>query len=209
MIAVHFFFAQRKVRTPSGSMPRRTRGRARRKPGATDSVTENKLPRFGGVRVKWRGKSPPPGTQVPGHDKPHAVQDRTGSQWRLARFASAKQLPGISRTLLCEVRGASRERHERNDHRIRGMPRKNRIRLTAAGANRGALREGSASPFSDGLVGSGGARVFWRAPRRRCQGFREGHRVVGARFLEGHRALGARALMKRTAEQGLPSKNPS
>ena len=79
---------ERKVRTPSGSMPRRMRGRVRRKPGVTESVTENKPPfasrKIGrGVRVKRRGKSPPPGAQAPGHEKPHAVQDTTGSPGRL------------------------------------------------------------------------------------------------------------------------------
>ena len=74
---------QRKVRTPQGSMPCRTRGRRRRKPGATESVTENKPPvrfaRNGLARVKRRGKSSPPGAQATGHEKPHAVQDRTES----------------------------------------------------------------------------------------------------------------------------------
>ena len=41
------------------------------------------------VRVKRRGKSPPPGAQAPGHEKPHAVQDRTGKPGRLTREASA------------------------------------------------------------------------------------------------------------------------
>jgi hypothetical protein len=35
---------QRKVRTPPGSMPRRKRGGVGRKPGATESVAENKPP---------------------------------------------------------------------------------------------------------------------------------------------------------------------
>jgi len=39
------FISERKVRTPQGSMPRKTRGRFRRKPVATESVTENKPPR--------------------------------------------------------------------------------------------------------------------------------------------------------------------
>ena len=46
------------------------------------------------ARVKRRGKSPPPGAQAPGHDKPHAVQDKTGSgAWPL--------LPGNSRPRAC------------------------------------------------------------------------------------------------------------
>src|SRR5271163_2104427 len=35
------------------------------------------------ARVKRRGKSPPPGGQPPGHDKPHAVQGQTGTPGRL------------------------------------------------------------------------------------------------------------------------------
>ena len=72
--------AERKVRTPKGSMPRRTRGRPMRKPRSTDSVTENKPPSGASrrVRVKRRGKSPPPQAQARGHEKPHVVQDRTG-----------------------------------------------------------------------------------------------------------------------------------
>ena len=45
---------QRKVRTPQGSMPCRTRGRRRRKPGATESVTENKPP-AGSRETGWQG----------------------------------------------------------------------------------------------------------------------------------------------------------
>ena len=51
-----------------------------RKREATESVTENKPPRFGEVEGKRRGKSPPPVAQATGHDKPLAVQDKTGSQ---------------------------------------------------------------------------------------------------------------------------------
>ena len=39
--------------------------------------------------MKRRGKSPPPGGQPSGHEKPHVVQDRTGNARRLAGFASA------------------------------------------------------------------------------------------------------------------------
>ena len=49
--------------------------------------------------MKRRGKSPPPDGQPAGQDKPRVVQDRTGDEWRLARFVSAKPSPGISRTL--------------------------------------------------------------------------------------------------------------
>ena len=73
-------------------MPHRTCGGRWRKLAATESVTENKPPGATSVRVKRRGKSSPPGAQAPGHDKPHAVQDKTGS-WVACRI-----LPGNSRT---------------------------------------------------------------------------------------------------------------
>ena len=57
------------------------------------------------VRVKRRGKSPPPGAQAPGHDKPHAVQDKTGNTGRLTRAAQAGQFPGNSRTTAQAERG--------------------------------------------------------------------------------------------------------
>ena len=90
-------------------MPCRTCGGLARKGWVTESVTENKPPRGLGrrkpflsveVRVKRRGKSPPPYGQPAGQDKPHVVQDRTGDERRLARSALAGPFPGISRTLL-------------------------------------------------------------------------------------------------------------
>src|SRR5262249_30812844 len=64
------------------------RGGGRRKLVATDSVTENIPPRVArlGVRVKRRVKSPPPGAQATGHDKPRVVQDRTEGTRRLRLF---------------------------------------------------------------------------------------------------------------------------
>jgi len=41
------------------------------------------------VRVKRRGKSPPPVRQLAGHEKPRVVQDKTGNARRLARLAEA------------------------------------------------------------------------------------------------------------------------
>ena len=126
-------------------MPRRMRGGAGPKSRVTESVTENRPPfdrrKIGrGVRVKRRGKSPPPGAQAPGHEKPHAVQDITGSTGRLTRPASAGQLPGISRPL--REQGASRKRRERNDHPIRGQPRRDKIRLIATHLGRRPRRRG-------------------------------------------------------------------
>jgi len=106
------FGRERKVRTPPGSMPRKTRGSVSRKRGATESVTENIPPAVSArepqVRVKRRGKSPPPGAQAPGHDKPHAVQDITGSTTRLGRPAQVGQLPGNSRISAAARRTAIR-----------------------------------------------------------------------------------------------------
>ena len=61
------------------------RGDGRRKSAVTDSVTENIPPPVARpvVRVKRRGKSPPPGAQATGHDKPRVVQDRTEDTRRL------------------------------------------------------------------------------------------------------------------------------
>ena len=101
--------------------------RARRK---VSQKTYRPSPQGVRVRVKRRGKSPPPGAQAPGHEKPHAVQDKTGSRAAWPVRASG-QLPGNSR-ILPQRAGVSRERRERNDHRIRGQPRRNRIRLTAS-----------------------------------------------------------------------------
>ena len=39
--------------------------------------------------MKRRGKSPPPVEQSAGHDKPHAVQGRTGSMSRLTRLRAS------------------------------------------------------------------------------------------------------------------------
>jgi hypothetical protein len=77
-------------------------GRAGRKFFATESVTENipllssstsaRIARSFGIdeaRLKRRGKSPPPLAKARGHDKPHAVQDRTGGRGRLPNLAKA------------------------------------------------------------------------------------------------------------------------
>ena len=62
----------------------------------TASVPEVGESRFWatGVRVKRRGKSPPPAGQPAGQDKPHVVQDRTGNAWRLARSAFCGAVSG-------------------------------------------------------------------------------------------------------------------
>ncbi len=126
-------------------MPRKTRGGARRKPGAMESVTENKPPAAflergkSRVRVKRRGKSPPPGAQAPGHDKPHAVQDITGSTGRLPAARERGSFRVLVASALREGRGGSLRRAERNDHHPR--------RATAAGQN-SAYRQPSGKALS-------------------------------------------------------------
>src|SRR4051794_34824108 len=44
----------------------------------TESATENRPPRFGGVRVKRWSKSPPLQAQARRHGKPHRVQGQIG-----------------------------------------------------------------------------------------------------------------------------------
>jgi len=56
--------------------------------GMTESVAEN-IPPFG-VRVKWRGKSPPLFWQQKGHDKPHQEQDQAAD--RVSRLLTAGRL---------------------------------------------------------------------------------------------------------------------
>jgi hypothetical protein len=90
------------------------------------------------VRVKRRGKSPPPVRQLAGHEKPRVVQDKTGDARRLARRVKRKPeprkrnrlirtrpSPGISRTL--PRRSVPFRRDERNDRhgRLARAPRQN------------------------------------------------------------------------------------
>ena len=91
------------------------------------------------VRVKRRGKSPPPDGQPAGHEKPRVVQGKTGDKWRLVRTASAGLSPGISRTLLRQ--GVPLRRDERN-----GRPRQN-----------SAYRQ----PPKEGALRKEGAFAFW------------------------------------------------
>ncbi len=53
---------ERKVRTPKDRVPGEYPGTVQRKLHRTESVTETIPPRFIGVRVKRRGKSPPAGS---------------------------------------------------------------------------------------------------------------------------------------------------
>ena len=144
--------SERKVRTPTGSMPRRMRGRARRKPRPTESVTENKPPaataRSSRVRVKRRGKSPPPGAQVPGHEKPHAVQDKTGSGPPSPRRFRSAQLPGNSRT--------PRERGSwlpATESQVREM-------IVESAGDCGGTEFGLSAATKEGASGNGGAFTF-------------------------------------------------
>src|SRR6266404_2085965 len=109
----------RKVRTPYGDMPRKTRGHRSCKIAVTESVTEKtppvlwqlwatvgeavSFPRLGQARVKRRGKSSPLAEQFARQEKPHAVQDKTeGGQ-------PARRSSGIVAPRCAQARRASRE----------------------------------------------------------------------------------------------------
>ena len=107
----------------------RKRGSQEPKFFATESVTENTPPRASEARVKRRGKSPPPQAQARGHEKPHAVQDRTGGMGRLARPQGRLQV------LVAAPSGAT-PRAQAQRGQINGRPfgprvRGDKIRLTA------------------------------------------------------------------------------
>ena len=136
----------------------KTRGGLGRKFRSMESVTENRPPRRArsgvAVRVKRRGKSPPPGGQPPGHDKPHAVQGQTETPGRLPGRGEPWPVSGIGRMRVARRRwrGAIRARDEwSSPGRLSQAPR-NRIRLTpattrGASGNRGAPRFFSAPNF--------------------------------------------------------------
>ncbi len=102
---------ERKVRTPQGSTPCESGG-ALNESSLRRKVSQ-KIDRFiispsderslravmREVRVKRRGKSPPPCAKAKGHDKPCAVQDKTGGTGRLPGLAMRVQPPGNSRSL--------------------------------------------------------------------------------------------------------------
>ena len=142
--------AERKVRTPQGSMPRRTRGRPARKPRPTDSVTENRPPTGASrrVRVKRRGKSPPPRAQARGHEKPHAVQDRTGGIGSPARSPRKRRtfrvLVAVPQGTAAGARApAPRQMTVQTSGVSRGL---DRIRLTAI-TQRGRFGNGAPPAF--------------------------------------------------------------
>ena len=133
-------------------MPRRTRGRPPAQAGG-DGKCHRKLNRRPSrdpgrsVRVKRRGKSPPPGAQAPGHEKPHAVQDITGGRAACPVPQTAGQPPGISR--IRRLYGAG----IRSSGRVREMIVRrdessgDRIRLIALRKRRRFRETGSAFPF--------------------------------------------------------------
>ena len=70
--------------------------------------------------MKRRGKSPPPGGQPLGHEKPRVVQDKTGGVWRLASLAFER---GRSRVLVAPCLGrAFRSGGTREMTVTRGVP---------------------------------------------------------------------------------------
>ena len=66
--------------------------------------------------MKRRGKSPPPDAQASGHEKPHAVQDKTGSVGRLPAARKRGTFWVLVAPALREERGGLLWQTERNDH---------------------------------------------------------------------------------------------
>ena len=139
---------ERKVRTPQGSMPRKSRGGSGRKSRSMESVTEIRPPRRArsgvAVRVKRRGKSPPPGGQSPGHDKPHAVQGQTETPGRLPGRGgnSGARLGYRSHARRkTDAAGAERSAPEMNDHRRCAFSKRGGTEFGLRPEQRGALRE--------------------------------------------------------------------
>lgn len=76
----------------SGQRAARKRGGSWRKPESRKvSQKTYHRPRKRAARVKRRGKSPPLRPQGRRHDKPHAVQDRTGGMARPGRLFGTAQ----------------------------------------------------------------------------------------------------------------------
>ena len=101
--------------------------RARRKVSQKTNRPRRRRKMTPQARVKRRGKSPPPGAQAPGHDKPHAVQDITGSTGRLPAARERGSFRVLVASALREGRDGPLQRAERNDRHPR--------RATAAGQN--------------------------------------------------------------------------
>ena len=122
--------------------------RARRKVSQKTNRPRPFRKRKSRVRVKRRGKSPPPGAQAPGHEKPHAVQDITGSAGRLPAARERGNSRVIVAPALRKGRGGPLRRAERNDHHP--------ARATAPGQN-SAYRQ----PPKEGALRKEGAFTFW------------------------------------------------
>ena len=134
--------------------------RVERTGGAGESPPRRKVsqktnrPRFGSLlggfpvmraRVKRRGKSPPPRAQVRGHEKPHAVQDRTGGIGLPAR-SPARKRRGILRVIVAarKSRTGRKTGTRQMTVQVRGENAgPDRIRLTAI-RKAGALPKGGA-----------------------------------------------------------------
>ena len=137
----------------------KTRGGSGRKFRSMESVTENRPPRRArsgvAARVKRRGKSPPPGGQPPGHDKPHAVQGQTETPGRLpGRGGNSGTRLGY-RSHACpagqDTARRTRVRREMNDHRRCAFSKRAGTEFGLRPEQRGALRE-TGAPFALGEV---------------------------------------------------------
>jgi len=125
----------------------KTRGGPGRKLRLMESVTENRPPwraRTGvAARVKRRGKSPPPGGQPPGHDKPHAVQGQTETPGRLpGRGGNSGARLGYRSHARRETPSAGeKSRRKMNDHRRCAFSKRGGTEFGLRPEQRGALRE--------------------------------------------------------------------
>src|SRR5580658_1724453 len=131
-----------------------------------ESVTEKKPPRRArtgdAARVKRRGKSPPPGGQPPGHDKPHAVQGQTETPGRLPGRGgnSGARLGYRSHARRETPRGGEKSRREMNDHRRCAFSKRSGTEFGLRPEQRGALRE-TGAPLAFVLRTAGGRhRIF-------------------------------------------------
>ncbi len=124
----------------------KVRGGSGRKSRLMESVTENRPPRCArtgvAVRVKRRGKSPPPGGQPPGHDKPHAVQGQTETPGRLpGRGGNSGARLGYRSHARHPTPPAGETRSEMNDHRRGAFSKRLGTEFGLRPQQRGALRE--------------------------------------------------------------------
>jgi hypothetical protein len=107
----------------------------------TVSQKTDRLRRKLRARVKRRGKSPPPAQQCAGHEKPSAVQDKTGGRVsaRFTKVDSLRVIVALAARAPARAIGRTPSGVRREMIVTRGASRGDRIRLIASkkGASRG------------------------------------------------------------------------